>query len=63
MKRTVFSAAESIGLEIYGGDCIVSEDGAIYIIDMNDFPSFSAIRDEAAGEIAEYIINRITEER
>ena len=63
MKRTVFSAAESIGLEIYGGDCIVCEDGAIYIIDMNDFPSFSAIRDEAAGEIAEYIINRITEER
>ncbi len=63
MKRTVFSAAESIGLEIYGGDCIVCEDGAIYIIDMNDFPSFSAIRDEAAGEIAEHIINRINEER
>ena len=63
MKSAVFSAAESIGLEIYGGDCIVCEDGAIYIIDMNDFPSFSAIRDEAAGEIAEYIINRITEER
>ena len=63
MKRAVFSAAESIGLEIYGGDCIVCENGAIYIIDMNDFPSFSAIRDEAAGEIAEYIINRITEER
>lgn len=63
MKRTVFSAAESIGLEIYGGDCIVCENGAIYIIDMNDFPSFSAIRDEAAGEIAEHIINRINEER
>ncbi len=63
MKRTVFSAAESIGLEIYGGDCIVCENGAIYIIDMNDFPSFSAIRDEAAGEIAEHIINRITEKR
>lgn len=63
MKSAVFSAAESIGLEIYGGDSIVCNDGAVYIIDMNDFPSFSAIRDEAAREIAGHIINRINEER
>lgn len=63
LKETVYAAAASIGLEIYGGDCIVRKDGAIYIIDMNDFPSFSAIRNEAATKIAEYITNRINEER
>ena len=50
MKATVFAAAEKIGLEIYGGDCIVCEDGTTIIIDMNDFPSFTAVRDKAAKE-------------
>lgn len=61
MREAVFAAAEAIGLEIYGGDCIVDSNGHIYIIDLNDFPSFSAVRKEAAEEIAEYIINKIKE--
>ena len=63
MKATVFAAAEKIGLEIYGGDCIVCKDGEILIIDMNDFPSFTAVRDKAAKEIAEHITNRINTKR
>lgn len=57
LKELAFSAAEAIGLDIYGGDCIVNSKGEIYIIDLNDFPSFSAVRNEAAKEIAAYILN------
>ena len=57
LKELAFSAAEAIGLDIYGGDCIVNSKGEIFIIDLNDFPSFSAVRNEAAKEIAAYIMN------
>lgn len=63
MKETVFAAAQATGLEIYGGDCIVDSAGQIYIIDLNDFPSFSAFRSQAAKEIAGYIIDKIKEQR
>lgn len=56
MKRIVFAAAKTTGLLIYGGDCIVDKEGNIYIIDINDFPSFSAVRQEAATAIAELIL-------
>ena len=57
MQRMVVKAAEAIGLTIYGGDCIVDEKGNIFLIDLNDFPSFSSVREEAAKEIAQSIIN------
>lgn len=63
LKSTVLAAAKAIGLEIYGGDCIVNSNGEIFIIDMNDFPSFTAVRHEAARSIAGYIMNRKTEKR
>ncbi len=58
MKNIVTSAAKATGVEIFGGDCIVNERGEIYLIDLNDFPSFTAVRNEAAKEIARYIINK-----
>lgn len=62
MNREIIRAAKAVGLEIFGGDCIVTAKGEIYIIDLNDFPSFSAIREEAAREIATYITRTIKEE-
>ena len=59
LKETAFTAAGAMGLQVYGGDCIVAPDGEISIIDINDFPSFSAIREEAAKEIAKEIIRTI----
>lgn len=56
MRKIVFDAANAVGLSIYGGDCIVNEKGEISIIDLNDFPSFSSVREEAAKEIAKHII-------
>ena len=43
--------AQLVGLDVYGGDCIVTLDGTWSIIDFNDWPSFSRCRDEAAEAI------------
>lgn len=62
LKKTAFMAAKAIGIEIFGGDCIVEADGAIKIIDLNDFPSFSYCRDEAAQAIAKHIYLKLQKE-
>lgn len=49
------ASADILGLDIYGGDAIVSPDGIISIIDMNDWPSFAPVRDEAKKHIANFI--------
>lgn len=56
LKETIFKAAETLEIDIYGGDCIVNAQGEFFIIDFNDFPSFSAVRNEAAKEIAAHIM-------
>ena len=58
LKALAQKAAIAIGLDIYGGDAIITPQGEIFIIDINDFPSFSAIRDIAAKEIATLIMNK-----
>lgn len=60
LQKTAFAAAEAVGLSIFGGDAIITHSGEIFIIDLNDFPSFSAERDEAAKAIAQLIITKNT---
>lgn len=43
---------------IYGGDAIISSDGTAYLIDLNDWPSFSACREEAADAISQLVIGK-----
>ena len=62
LKSMCQRAADIMEVKIYGGDCIVSEDGTIRIIDFNDWPSFAPCRQEAAVQIAKYIM-RATKER
>ena len=45
-------AAGALSLDIYGGDAIVSSDGAISVIDLNAWPSFALFRSVAASRIA-----------
>ena len=59
LKDICNRAADALDIVIYGGDCIVSEDGKISIIDFNDWPSFAPCRNEAAPHIANTIINII----
>ena len=45
--------AAAVGVEVYGGDCVVRADGTYCFIDFNDWPSFSRCREEAADVIAQ----------
>lgn len=58
LKDIAHRAARAIGLEIYGGDAIITPQGEIFIIDINDFPSFTAVREAAAAEIAQLITSK-----
>ena len=55
LHHSVETLAEAVGIKVYGGDCIVDEAGHYYVIDFNDWPSFSRCREEAATAIAELI--------
>jgi len=51
LERAARSAAAALGLEIWGGDAIVSGQSCT-IIDFNDWPSFERVRPAAAAAIA-----------
>jgi hypothetical protein len=53
-------AASALGLEVYGGDAIVSKGGRISIIDLNAWPSFALFRAVAATKIADLLAARFT---
>ena len=55
---TCRKAARYTLLDIFGGDAIVDKSGKTYILDMNDFPSYSCCKDVAAKHIAECFINK-----
>lgn len=56
LRREVERLARLTGVAVYGGDAIIDGDGRFYIIDFNDWPSFSRCRDEAAEAIARLVI-------
>ncbi len=56
------AGAAALGLEVFGGDCVVTPAGEPVLIDVNDWPSFARCRDEAAEAIADYLHHRICEE-
>jgi hypothetical protein len=55
LARLVRRAAGALGLEVYGGDVIVTPAGGIVLLDLNAWPSFALYRDEAAVAIASYL--------
>ncbi len=52
-------AADILGVEVYGGDCVVGVNGELTLIDLNDWPSYAPCRARAAGEIAAYVLAQI----
>lgn len=63
MRAICQNASEVLDVKIYGGDCIVSPEGDIRIIDFNDWPSFAPCRAEAAPHIAKCILNAIKQRK
>ena len=59
LPRLAARAAAAAGLEIFGGDVIVSPGGELTLIDLNDWPSFAPCRERAADAIAHYLMRRV----
>lgn len=59
LRKICNDAAGTLDVIVYGGDCIVSEDGSVSIIDFNDWPSFAPCRKEAAPQIAKAVLANI----
>jgi len=58
LAQYVYRLSELTGVAVYGGDAIVDKEGRFYIIDFNDWPSFSPFRKTMAPSIASEIIAR-----
>lgn len=59
MRAICREASEVLDVKVYGGDCIISPEGDIRIIDFNDWPSFAPCRNEAAPFIAKCVLKLI----
>ena len=59
LKSLAHHAATAAGLDIYGGDVIVSPTGELTLIDLNDWPSFAPCREPASRAIADLLIQRL----
>ena len=55
LRQLCSEAAEVLKVKIYGGDCVIDDDGTIRLIDFNDWPSFAPCRNQAVPYIAECI--------
>ena len=53
------SVANFVGLDFYGGDCIVKDNGERVYIDINDWPSYSRCYKEAAEYMAIKVIKAV----
>ena len=59
LRDHAFHAAQALGLDVWGGDAIVAPDGAIFLIDVNAWPSFALYRERAAEQIAGHLAARL----
>lgn len=58
LKKLANESAKAMGLVIFGGDAIVTKDSEIFIVDINDWPSFAPIRDRASKVIGNLIYQK-----
>jgi glutathione synthase/RimK-type ligase-like ATP-grasp enzyme len=54
LVQLVEAAAAALGVEIFGGDCVREANGRLWLIDLNDWPSYAPCRAAAAEAIAQY---------
>jgi glutathione synthase/RimK-type ligase-like ATP-grasp enzyme len=48
-------AAGAVGVEVFGGDVVREPGGALWLIDLNDWPSYGPCRGEAAIVIVDFL--------
>jgi hypothetical protein len=59
LKLISRDAAAALSIDVFGGDAVISPNGDIHIIDLNDWPSFAPCREQAAEHIAARIYQKI----
>jgi hypothetical protein len=55
LRHVAEEAARYLEINVYGGDAIISPNGTITLIDLNDWPSFAPCRGAAAHAIARFL--------
>jgi len=58
LRKVAFDAAGTLGLEVFGGDAVIQENGKPMIIDINAWPSYARYRERAAQAIANHLADR-----
>jgi hypothetical protein len=53
LRRLAFAAARAVGLTVFGGDAVVPSRTHPMLVDLNDWPSFAPVREQAADAIAQ----------
>jgi glutathione synthase/RimK-type ligase-like ATP-grasp enzyme len=61
LRQLASASASILGLYVYGGDAIIGRDSSVTIIDINDWPSFAPVREQASQHIAELIYRKARE--
>ena len=59
LQQVVFAAADALGLEVFGGDVVLSAPDTPVLVDINDWPSFAPCRHDAAEAIASYVDTQV----
>ncbi|WP_276793445.1 hypothetical protein [Segatella oulorum] len=62
LQAMVEQVAALTGVEVYGGDVIVAPSGNFFLIDFNDWPSFSRCRETAAKAIVAWVKHKYLNE-
>jgi hypothetical protein len=55
MRALADAGAAALDLEVFGGDCVRDRQQNLWLIDLNDWPSYGACRAAAAEAIASYL--------
>ncbi|MBI5366407.1 MAG: NDP-sugar synthase [Planctomycetes bacterium] len=56
LRDAAHACARALGVEVFGGDAQVAPDGSVRIIDLNDWPTFSRCREDAAEAITARVL-------
>jgi glutathione synthase/RimK-type ligase-like ATP-grasp enzyme len=57
MRELAEAGARALDLEVFGGDCVRDRQQNLWLIDLNEWPSYARCRFAAAEAIASYLIN------
>lgn len=55
LRGLATAGAAALELEVFGGDCVREENGRLWLIDLNDWPSYGRCRAAAGAAIAAYL--------